>query len=581
MIRIKEKSDDGIIRYKPVTKICDDVRDSAREKFKTFHEKGTILNDSYSDMEWRLTDQKYPYTLRFGYRNDELIAVARDNGMSPLTFINDLKTYVSLTIGTTSIENIRTMVKYSIDEVLRSEFFTIGAVPSGIQHGGPLLSYIGFLDLLKGQYVPEDYIRLCNETYTAYSTAEKNDSHDPQPVTLNEFRSYFLLSDILTEYWDSCRDAGTPWKQYFFPFHLFWRVTTILPLRATEFCVTPRDCISTKDGSYYLTIRRSRLKGSRRNDPKIREYTLEKDYTLHTYEITKNIYEDILRYKEITAGFSHPYDTLFSVDHLLSLGVGTLRTADKNKVFGSLELNTLIRDFFDRVIVGMFHLAIVDEAELMRRSYYDDDGSYEMDDDEIMIPQARHTRHLAMINLVMRGCNPMLIKEFAGHEKVQTSEHYYSNIVRMVRCSTKYFYDKAKAESTGNNIEGVLYKQKFSPGSVLDNVAGRTRIHVDGGICNSNLSGCAASGYDCARCPHFTPDAEDLPEYKEETKRLEKKTEEEMKYLRRLMTCPELEEKMSTLQIEAQKAMSDLSGLAVRYFKEFEAEGGRAYVAPD
>lgn len=230
---------------------------------------------------------------------------------------------------------------------------------------------------------------------------------------------------------------------------------------------------------------------------------------------------------------------------------------------------------------GMSQKELAQRLNMRQQSIDDENGIYEMEDDEIMIPQAKHTRHLAMINLIMRGCNPMLIKEFAGHEKVKTSEHYYSNIVRMVRCSTKYFYDKAKAESTGNNIEGVLYKQKFSPDSVLDNVAGRTRIRVDGGICNSNLSGCAASGYDCARCPHFTPDAEDLPEYKEETKRLEKKTEEEMKYLRRLMTCPELEEKMSTLQIEAQKAMSDLSGLAVRYFKEFEAEGGRAYVAPD
>ncbi len=581
MIQIKEKSADGIIRYKPVTKICDDVRDSAREKFKTFHEKGTILNDNFGDTEWRLTDQKGHYSFNFGYREEELGALARDRGKSRLTFINDLKTYVSLTIGTASFEDIRALVKYSIDEVIKSEFFTTGAVPSGIQHGGPLLSYIGFLNLLKGQYVPDDYIRLCNDTYTAYSTAEKNDSHDSQPVTLNEFRSYFLLSDVLDEYWFSQRDAGTPWKQYFYPFYLFWRVTTILPLRVTESCVTPHNCISTKDGRYYLTIRRSRLKGSSHRDPKIRDYTLDKDYTLHTYEIIKDIYNSIKRYQEITECFTHPYGTLFSVDHLLSLGVGTLRTADKNKVFGSLELNTLIKDFFDHVVCEMFQLTVVDDAALMRRAYDDENGIYEMEDDEIMIPQAKHTRHLAMINLIMRGCNPMLIKEFAGHEKVQTSEHYYSNVVRMVRCSTKYFYDKAKAESTGIDVKNVLYKQRFDPASVLNDSTSKQTTRVDGGTCDANCSDCAASGYDCARCPHFTPDAEDLPEYKEETKRLEKKTEEEMKFLRRLMTCPELEEKMSTLQIEAQKAMSDLSGLAVRYFKEFEAEGGRAYVAPD
>ena len=127
----------------------------------------------------------------------------------------------------------------------------------------------------------------------------------------------------------------------------------------------------------------------------------------------------------------------------------------------------------------------------------------------------------------------------------------------------------------------LSYKQRFDPASVLNDSTSKQTTRVDGGTCDANYSGCAASGYDCARCPHFTPDAEDLPAYKEETRGLEKKTEEEMKYLKRLMTCPELEEKMSTLQLEAQKAMSDLSGLAVRYFKEYEAEGGRAYVAPD
>lgn len=580
MIRIKEKSPDGIIRYTPVTKMTDAVRDMAKEKFKVFHEKGTILNDAFQDMEWRLTDQKRNFSFQFGYRNDELQALAREKAMSLLTFINDLKSYIALTIGTTSIENLRTLVKYTIDEVIRCEFFTKGAVPSGILHGSPLLAYIELLSLRQGQYVPDDYIRLCRDAYTAYRTAEKNEKDDPQPATLNEFRSYFLLSDILEEYWTSNRDAGTRWKQYFYPFFLFWTITTVLPLRVTEFCVTPQDCIHMKEGRYYLTIRRSRLKGSSRRDPKIRDYTLEKDYTLHTYEITRAIYDSILRYKEITAGFTHPYGTLFSVDHLLSLGVGNLRTADDKKTFSPLELNTIIKDFVDRVACGMFHLIVVDDAELMRRSYDGEDGVYEMEDNEIMAPQAKHTRHLAMINLIIRGCNPMLIKEFAGHEKIQTSEHYFSNIVKTVRCSAKYYYDKAKAESAGANIKEALYKQKYAPVSVLNNTAFGNLTRVDGGTCNANYSSCAASGFNCSRCPGFTPDAEDLPEYREETKKLEKKTEEEMKYLRRLMTCPELEEQMSTLQIEAQKAMSDLSGLAVRYFNQFEAEGGKAYVVP-
>lgn len=573
---IKTKSDDGIVRITHLDGINDSIRDAAKDKFQKYHDKGTILTSSIAEMVWKTTDQKGTYTLDYGYRSDELVESAARVGKSAVSFWKDLKAYCVLMIGSCSFDFLRTFIKYCVDETLRSDFFTCCSTPSTILQGGPLLSYSEFLRAIDG--VPDDYIQLCNDTYTDCSTAKKLAGHDKQPVTLNEFRSYFLLSDLLNEYWEGNLDDGTAWKQYFYPFYLFWTVTTILPLRVTEFCVTPRDCISIKDGRYYLTIRRSRLKGSSHADPKIRGYTLRDDYNLHTYEISSQIYMLIKQYQTITEGYQHPHDTLFSVDHLISLQLGSLRTRNRDKVFASRDLGDIIDDFYEHVVKGIYRLKVVTDTELIRRAY-DEDGGYEMQDEEIMMPLAKHTRHLAMVNLIMRGCNPMLIKEFAGHEKIQTSEGYFSNIVKTVRCTTRTYYEKSKKKRafTETDAKDVLYKQKYDPLSILNETSSHV-TYVDGGICDSEAvaanraSDCVVCGGECPRCGHFTPDDKNLPEYREGTKKLEKETEEELAYLRRYISCGELEDQISALQTESQKAIADLRGLAIRYLKEFELE---------
>lgn len=574
---IKTKLSDGIVRMTHLDGIDDSIRDTAKVKFQKFHDKGTVLNDAIEDMVWKTNDQKNTYTLDFDYRNSELSGAAVCAGKTPEDFIDNLKVYCVLAIGTCSFELLRTLVKYSIDETIKSGFYTRSTPPSTILHGGPLLHYIGFLRAV--HEAPDDYLHLCKETLNNINVADSNEGHDPQPVTLNEFRSYFLLSDLLDEYWEGDTDTGTAWKQYIYPFYLYWKITTILPLRVTECCVTPYDCISIEEGRYYITIRRSRLKGSSFSDPKIRGYTLADDYSTHKYEITKQIYVEIDRYRKITEGFAHPHGTLFSVDHLLSLNIGSLRTRNRDKVFAPRDLSNIIDDFYEHVVKGIYGLKVVSDADLMRRAY-DEDKGYEMQEDEIMMALAKHTRHLAMVNLIMRGCNPMLIKEFAGHEKIQTSEGYFSNIVKTVRCMTRTYYEKSKLQKAvvKTDAKDILYRQKFDPLSILSDGTSSSRSCVDGGICDSACfasgkgSDCLACGGECQRCIHFTPDRENLPGYQEDTKKMEEETEKELDFLRRYIACDDVDSQISSLQTESMNAMADLRGLALRYFKELELE---------
>ena len=67
----------------------------------------------------------------------------------------------------------------------------------------------------------------------------------------------------------------------------------ILPLRVTEFLVTPKECLIKKNEKYYLIVRRTSLKG----DTSVTErYKIDKDYKKYMYEITLPIANSIMEY---------------------------------------------------------------------------------------------------------------------------------------------------------------------------------------------------------------------------------------------------------------------------------------------
>jgi hypothetical protein len=112
------------------------------------------------------------------------------------------------------------------------------------------------------------------------------------------------------------------------------------------------------------------------------------------------------------------------------------------------------------------------------------------------------TRHLAMIGLIISGGSPTICKELAGHERVNISANYYSNISRFVECATYEICRKNK----GTTVK--MHEHRH-----LNVSAGAVKI--SGGYCDSPLyqkgkiDDCirymgsdGEIGY-CPECPHF------------------------------------------------------------------------------
>ena len=64
------------------------------------------------------------------------------------------------------------------------------------------------------------------------------------------------------------------------------------------------------------------------------------------------------------------------------------------------------------------------------------------------------TRHLAMINLMLSGGSPVICRELAGHEDIDISSNYYSNLSTIVESAV---YEYCHSGDQAAIFDGNLY----------------------------------------------------------------------------------------------------------------------------
>lgn len=164
-----------------------------------------------------------------------------------------------------------------------------------------------------------------------------------------------------------------------------------------------------------------------------------------------------------------------------------------NKHFTYVDLSNRLTDFYVNILVSKFHLKLRND---------DHEFTYiELQDDEIEEINLGDTRHLAMINLIISGGNPVICKELAGHSDINISSHYYANIKSFVHAIS---FERLKKQSV---ISPPVNQQKL-----LINTYQKL---ADGGSCSSPkakygdysdcLSGIGADGQllNCKYCSYY------------------------------------------------------------------------------
>jgi hypothetical protein len=443
--------DNNYDRYYVVAEIDDETLCRAKSIFEDYHAKGVIVNESFEDNMWIVTNQLRKTTLRFcpnelGYEHAK-----KWMHCSSRCFVEGVKAYTLFHMGSIELSGIHEIVR-KLTSISEKPYADL-----------PIDRHIiEFLKLLPGGEAKDQVIEDMEESLLF---SRRKHSEGRRRI-LSDFENYFKFNDVLEDYWPQ---ADNNEKLFYFPVYFWWTLTAILPLRPTEFLLTPRQCIERKNGENILTIRRTTLKGGQRKIC----YNINGDYKLMKYVIPDKMAASVNWYLNATEGMSaSSLNTLFAqLPHYSYFN----RSAPLRSVYYTYQnLSYCLKKFQEDVI------------------------KIESDDNRINLGD---TRHLAMISLIASGGSPVICKELAGHEDVNISSHYYSNISRFVECATHEMYKKQKAGHAD------ILNRKLT-------CTGKTTT-VNGGRCDSpeyiagSISDCIRSmglGGElgqCGSCSHF------------------------------------------------------------------------------
>lgn len=425
-----------------------ETRLRVERKFAEYAAKGVIDRGAFPDAEWRITDEVRRRNLRFETGGG---TIQGWTGCSEECFLDYVKSYTVLLLGT--------MAAGSVAEVSRS-LIRLGCCGFGEACTWDVYTShaLRFLDMIPDSpgYIGAVIERI-EENRTLYRWSRK-------PRKLADFRYYLRFDRYVTAFWENADESE---KDYFFPVYLWWRLTSILPLRATEFLLIPDDCIHDREGKWILTVRRTKLK------KKLQKvgYTIDADYTLHEYEVPEWLAGEILAYKASRGKrCPHGKDTLFSPIRATQMGYMTY-----------CQMRRRLGEFREKVSG--------------RADYPVSLGD---------------TRHLAMINLILSGGSPVVCRELAGHENIDISSSYYANLSTVVESAV---YEKYRENRGKITLDGSLEIRLGGRHGMTEVEGGRCDY---AGLPKGDISECMKSYHegghfgDCRNCIHYYPDQDGL-----------------------------------------------------------------------
>lgn len=454
--------------------------------FNLYYEKGVFQGCSFTDNKWNTTDEYSNVGLRFNF--DELSYnryYKEIFGLSHKDFIDNVKVYVIFSLGKLVLKTLQTTIN-DLKRIIKIDSKKLYAATTSLKLAVPSLC-LDFFTLLpigsESGKADELFDVLEQYIFVQRSTTTKTQRN------LAQFDSYFLFHDIISDYWSG--DLKKEERLFFYPLYLWWQITGVIPLRPKEFILTSRDCLKKEEDGYYLTLRRNKLKGAKKNVA----YKILDDYDNSSYKIPDKLAGEILTYLDFTMEFENTeLDTLFVSD--THYRKWNHKKHSNSRYLTYINMNTIMRYFFHEVIENQYGISVIYGVQKKR-----------IKENEINYLHLGDTRHLALINIIAEGGTPLTAMLLAGHETMDMSAHYYSNITNLIECRTYRQYRLI----TKGEVSYQISTAKKIPVKVNDDFSKL----ADGGRCysekyrNSDFSDCLETsgkagelGY-CPSCKYF------------------------------------------------------------------------------
>ncbi|MBQ3795902.1 MAG: site-specific integrase [Butyrivibrio sp.] len=449
---MNEEVNDSYSRYLTLYTIDNKAIRNARDDFERYRSESVVVKGSFEDDEWVLNNELKDYRFRFVIDGRKYSAKAgKWSGLNAAKFKLCMKTFIVMRLGEVVLGHLCTVCKDILDIAYMD--------PDEVSYGRNGSHVLEFLGALPGDSESRDRVLESLDDDKNSQIWKKSKSRK-----LEEFSNYLRFDARLADFW---RSADEQKKVYYFPVFFWWKLTSILPLRPTEFLLIPKKCIRSESDGYFIKVRRTRNK---KNHEKKR-YKVNDDYEICEYGIPEELYKEIQLYVKRTRKIRR--------DENITL---LIPGKDAQTWYLSYQqMNYRLHKFL--------------RQELM------------MDETAVNLGD---TRHLAMINLMLSGGSPVICRELAGHEDIDISSNYYSNLSTIVE-STVYEYCHS------GDQRAVLDGKLFFPITLPEH-----KVRLSDGYCDylpverGDISECVKNFQgqmrlgECHDCRHFYPDRQGL-----------------------------------------------------------------------
>lgn len=211
---------------------------------------------------------------------------------------------------------------------------------------------------------------------------------------------------VVEDYFKS--DLSDEHYRKYFCIYLWWNLTTIIPLRISEFCDIKRNNLIEVDDGFLLKLPRKK-----QNNRRIQ--------VIDSILIPKRLAEAINAYKNSTDKYGNT-STLISY---LSLPFQKHNLDQKinSESFDSNIFSYVLKDFYDEIVCKRYGFKIMEQEEVKA-------VEQGLSLNKVINRKIRpnDTRHFAFLNLMTQGYHPVEIARLGGHVSIYSQYHYHQHL---------------------------------------------------------------------------------------------------------------------------------------------------------
>ncbi|MDZ3952282.1 site-specific integrase [Bacillus thuringiensis] len=357
--------------------------EESQKLYQTLFQKhtalGTLLHGSFENVIWTLQNS-------FGYCR----SLSFDLGMYPRLNLALKYFALSLLEQHFSINHIQTVIN-SIKEIIHiSRGFqsqTLTELEEYIakcqyKKRNCLVTYmIQFFSFIQIEHA-EKFIEVCTPFL----------NHIQQSRTLPNYQHVLYFNEKIDEFLTN----GTSFEiQKYFPLVLWWKITTIIPLRPQEFLQLKRDCIVRyPNHDIYIRVPRTKIKANSNRDLDV----------IDTLQTNKKISNYIKQFHSfISKHDTSPYLISYSYYRAYQKQNSSKSNTDLEHM-RTRQFHSLLDQFYREILQKKFHYTGADKIN------------------------PGDTRHFAFCNMMLQGFNMLSIARIGGHTRLDKQKGYWGHL---------------------------------------------------------------------------------------------------------------------------------------------------------